>query len=140
MDEGTSSGGRGTVGTNTSNKPIKVSRVAATPVKAVIGGTKTTGDVLTLTFTDAALPSGSQSIAYTVQSADTLVTITSALAATVNANSNLQKLGVAAAATGTNIAMVSQSANPTAYTKSLSGGATETIHWVHQVLSLGKSR
>ncbi len=57
VDEGTSSGGRGTVGTNTSNKPIKISRVAATPVKAVIGGTKTTGDVLTLTFTDAALPS-----------------------------------------------------------------------------------
>ncbi len=53
--------------------------------------------------------------------------MTSALAAAVNTNSNLKKLGVTAAATGTNIAMISQSANQTAYSKSLSGGATETI-------------
>jgi RHS repeat-associated protein len=127
VDEGTSTGGRGTIGTNTNNKPIKTSQVAATPIKAAIGGSKTTGDVLTLTFSDSALSGGSQAVAYTVQSADTLATITSALAAAVNANANLQKLGVTAAATGTNIVMVSQSANLTAYSKSLSGGATETI-------------
>lgn len=127
VDEGTSSGGRGTIGTNTTNKPIKLSQTAATPIKAVIGGSKTTGDVLTLTFTDASLTGGSQAVAYTVQSADTLSTITNALAAAVNANANLQKLGVTAAATGTNMVMVSQSANLTAYSKSLSGGATETI-------------
>ncbi len=127
VDEGTSSGGRGTVGTNTTNKPIKISQIAATPVKATIGGSKTTGDVLTLTFTDTALAGGSQAVSYTVLSADTLATITSALAAAVNANANLKKLGVTAAATGTNIAMVSQSSNQTAYSKSTSGGATETI-------------
>ncbi|HIA53570.1 MAG TPA: LysM peptidoglycan-binding domain-containing protein [Candidatus Melainabacteria bacterium] len=127
VDEGTSSGGRGTVGTNTTNKPIKISQVAATPVKATIGGTKTTSDVLTLTFTDASLPGGSQNVAYTVQSADTLATIASGLATAVNANANLKKLGLTAAATGTNIALISQSSNLTAYSKSLSGGATETI-------------
>jgi YD repeat-containing protein len=127
LDEGTGSAGRGTVGTNTINKPIKMTRKAATPVKATIGGTKTTGDVLTLTFTDSALPGGSQSVAYTVLAPDTLTTIASALAAAVNANANLRKLGVTAAATGTKLAMISQSANATAYSKSLSGGATETI-------------
>lgn len=127
VDEGTSTGGRGTIGTNTTNKPIKMSQVAATPVKATIGGSKTTSDVLTLTFTDAALPGGSQNAAYTVQSADNLNTIAAGLASAVNANSNLQKLGVTAAATGTNIAMISHSSNLTVYSKSLSGGATETI-------------
>lgn len=127
LDEGVGTAGRGTVGTNTINKPIKMSRAAATPVKAVIGGTKTTGDILTLTFTDTALPGGSQSVAYTVLAGDTLTTIATALAAAVNANSNLRNLGVTACATGTNIAMVSQSANQTAYSKSLSGGATEII-------------
>ncbi len=126
LDEGTSAAG-GTVGTNTINKPIKTSQIASAHIKATIGGSKTTGDVLTLTFTDAALPGGSQNVAYTVQSADTLTTITSALAAAVNGNANLKKLGVAAAATGTQMAMSSQSANQTVYTKSLSGGATETI-------------
>lgn len=127
VDEGTSSGGRGTVGTDTTNKPIKISQVASTPVQATIGGTKTTSDILTLTFADAALPGGSQNVAYTVQSADTLTTIASALATAVNTNANLKKLGVTAAATGSNIAMISHSSNLTAYSKSLSGGATETI-------------
>jgi YD repeat-containing protein len=127
LDEGVGTAGRGLVGPNTINKPIKMTRKAATPVKATIGGTKTTGDVLTLTFTDSALPGGSQSVAYTVLAPDTLTTIASALAAAVNANANLRKLGVTAAATGTKLAMISQPVNATAYSKSLSGGATETI-------------
>lgn len=126
VDQASSQAG-GQVGTNTTNKPIRISQKTPTPVKAVIGGTKTTGDVLTFTFTDVSLPGGSQNIAYTVQSADTLTTIASGLAAAVNTNANLRKLGVSAAATGTNIAMLSQSLNFTAYSKSLSGGATETI-------------
>lgn len=115
------------LGPNTIDRPIKISRPAATPILATIGGTKTTSDVLTLTFTNTDLPSGSQAIAYTVQSADTLATIASGLAAAVNANANLQKLGVTAAATGTKISLVTQSPITTVYSKSLSGGATETI-------------
>lgn len=119
--------GNQSIGTNTTNNPIQIFRQAATPVKATLGGTKTTGDILTLTFTDTALPGGSQSVAYTVQAADTLTTIAAALASAVNSNSSLRTLGVTAAATGTNIAMVSQSTNQTTYTKSVSGAATETI-------------
>ncbi|HIA52074.1 MAG TPA: LysM peptidoglycan-binding domain-containing protein [Candidatus Melainabacteria bacterium] len=127
VDETVGLDGRATIGTNTTNKPIQIFRQAATPVKASLGGTKTTGDVLTLTFTDTALPGGSQAAAYTVQASDTLTTIATGLASAVNSNANLRKLGVKAAATGTNIAMVSQSTNQTTYTKSVSGAATETI-------------
>ncbi|MBX9720203.1 MAG: hypothetical protein K2X81_02315 [Candidatus Obscuribacterales bacterium] len=127
VDETVGGDGRATIGANTTNKPIQIFRQACTPVKATLGGTKTTGDVLTLTFTDPALPGGSQAASYTVQAPDTLTTIATALASAVNSNANLRTLGVTAASTGTNIAMVSQSTNQTTYTKSVSGAATETI-------------
>lgn len=94
---------------------------------ATIGGTKTTGDVLTITVHDPALSGGQQSVNYTVQSVDTLTTIASGIAAAINANSNLSAIGVGATSTGTIIAFISASTNLTTYTKSTSGGATETI-------------
>jgi RHS repeat-associated protein len=94
---------------------------------AVIGGTKTTGDVLTLTVYDAGLSGGSEAVAYTVLSGDTLTSIATNLTAAVNANTNLQAVNVSATSSGTVVFVKSNSLNATTYAKSLSGGATETI-------------
>ncbi|MBP6350904.1 MAG: LysM peptidoglycan-binding domain-containing protein, partial [Candidatus Obscuribacter sp.] len=94
---------------------------------AVIGGTKTTGDVLTMTVYDAGLSGGSEAVAYTVQSGDTLNSIATNLTAAINANTNLQAVNVSATSSGTVVFVKSNSLNATTYAKSLSGGATETI-------------
>ena len=94
---------------------------------AVIGGTKTTGDVLTLTVYDAGLSGGSEAVAHTVLSGDTLTSIATNLTAAINANTNLQAVNVSATSSGTVVFVKSSSINATTYAKSLSGGATETI-------------
>ena len=95
---------------------------------ATLGGTATTGDVVTLTVSDAALPGGSQAIPYTVKSTDTSLTILgSSIAKAVNANLNLDNLGVSASAASGVITLKSTSANATTYARTLSGGATETV-------------
>ncbi len=95
--------------------------------QAVIGGTKTTGDVLTLKFFDAALPSGTKSVAYTVLSGDNLTSIATNITSAINADTDLQSAGVTATSVGTAITIKSASANPTTYDYSLSTSATETI-------------
>lgn len=94
---------------------------------AVIGGTKTTGDQLTITFKDAALTGGSKSKSYTVQSGDDLTAIATALKIAINADSDLQGIGVSATSVGTCITIRSASINSTTYDQSVSTGATETI-------------
>src|SRR5262249_9034797 len=47
---------------------------------AVIGGTKTTNDVLTIKVTDAGLSGGSKSVSYTVQSGDNINSIATGVA------------------------------------------------------------
>jgi RHS repeat-associated protein len=94
---------------------------------AAIGGSKTTGDTVTLTVYDAALTGGTESVTYTVLSGDTLTSIASGLAAAVNADSNLSVLGVTATSVSTVVNVSSTSLNATTYSKSTSGGATETI-------------
>ncbi|MBK9774265.1 MAG: LysM peptidoglycan-binding domain-containing protein [Candidatus Obscuribacter sp.] len=94
---------------------------------AVIGGTKTTGDVLTITTFDPALAGGSEPVNYTVQAGDTLTTIATNLAAAINADTALQAIAVSATSSGTVLNIKSASANATTYTRSTSVGATETI-------------
>jgi len=94
---------------------------------AAIGGTKTTGNVLTITATDAGLTGGSEPVNYTVLSTDTLTTIASAIAAAINADTHLSGIGVTATSSGTVVNIKSTSVNATTYTESTSGGATETI-------------
>jgi hypothetical protein len=94
---------------------------------AVIGGTKTTGDVLTLTFKDAALSGGQKSINYTVLSGDNLTSIATAIKTAINADTDLQALAVTATSIGTALTIKSTSANATTYAQSVSTGATETI-------------
>lgn len=92
-----------------------------------VAGTKTTGDILTLTVKDSSLSGGQQAVTYTVLTGDTLTSIATGLANAVNLNTNLQAIGVAAHATGTTINIRSASLNITSYATSLSGGATETL-------------
>jgi len=94
---------------------------------AVIGGTKTTGNTLTVTTYDAGLPGGSQATTYTVLAGDTLTSMTTGLATAINANANLAAVGVTATSSSTVLNLKSVSINNTTYTKSLSGGATATI-------------
>lgn len=93
----------------------------------VIGGTKTTGDALTLHVYDQGLTGGKRSISYTVLSGDTLSSITSAIASAVNGDSQLQAAGVSATSSGTLLSLNSVSYYTTTYTTARSAGATETI-------------
>jgi hypothetical protein len=94
---------------------------------AVVGGSKTTGDTLTITVYDVGLTGGSKTETYTVLSGDTLTTIASGLAGVINADSALSAIGVSATSNGTVINITSSSYNATTYTQSTSSGATETI-------------
>ena len=96
-----------------------------------VGGTETTGDVLTLKVSDSGLSGGSESVSYTVLSTDTLATITQGLATAVNSDTHLQTLGVIANAHGTNtfINIRSVSPNITTYSTSTSMSATETLNF-----------
>jgi len=94
---------------------------------AVVGGVKTTGDILTVTTFDSGLAGGSQGVNYTVLAGDTLATIAAGLATAINGNANLTAIGVTATSSSTVLNIKSTSTNSTTYTKSLSGGATETI-------------
>ncbi len=92
----------------------------------VIGGSKTTSDVITVTATDSGLSGGTEAVAYTVLSGDTLTTIAANLAATISANSDCQSVGIDAVSSGTTVTIRSKSPNVTTFATSLSGGATET--------------
>ncbi len=94
---------------------------------AAIGGTKTTGNVLTITTFDAGLSGGSKAVNYTVQSGDTLTSIATNLAAALNADTDLQGIGVSATSNSTVVSLKSTSPNLTTFAQSLSAGATETI-------------
>jgi len=97
------------------------------PVRIGIGGSKTTGDAVSLVTYDAALSGGTRTTTYTVLAGDTLSTIASGLAAAINADTNLQGIGVSAAASGTVVTVQSNSTNPTTYRGTTSTTATETI-------------
>lgn len=103
------------------------------PTIAAIGGTKTTGDVLTLSVFDPALSGGTESVTYAVLAGDTLTSIATGLKAAINADSNLQAIGVTATSASTNITIQSNSLNLTSYRKSTNAGATETISLFNQI-------
>jgi YD repeat-containing protein len=117
-----------TESTNTSaTETIALTANVNVPETAAIAGTKTTGDVLTLTVYDAGLSGGTQAVSYTVLSTDTLTSISTGIAAAVNANSNLQNIGVAASSSGTVVTVLSNSINQTTYRESTNSGATEIV-------------
>lgn len=97
------------------------------PQTAAVGGSKTTGDIITLTVYDAALTGGLQAVTYTVLSTDTLASIASGIATAVNANTNLQAIGLSASSSGQVVTLLSNSLNPTTYRATTSTSATETV-------------
>jgi RHS repeat-associated protein len=94
---------------------------------AVVGGTKTTGDIVTITVIDPALSGGQTPVSYTVASADTLATIATGLKNAINANTNLAALGVTATVAGATITIRSNSVNATTYLQTTNASATETV-------------
>ncbi|HEY9684034.1 MAG TPA: RHS repeat-associated core domain-containing protein [Oculatellaceae cyanobacterium] len=121
-----------------SGSPSETISLAAGPNPAetsTISGTATTGDILTLTVHDTGLPGGQESVNYTVQTGDTLATISQSLALAINSDTNLQGIGVSAAwyvptwvpSTSPVVSIQSNSSNATTYTASVSSGATETL-------------
>ncbi|HEY9755253.1 MAG TPA: LysM peptidoglycan-binding domain-containing protein [Oculatellaceae cyanobacterium] len=92
-----------------------------------IGGTKTTGDSVTMSVCDSGLSSGKETVTYTVQSSDNLTSIASGLVAAINADTNLSNIGISATANSTVVFITSTSLNLTTYSSSLNSGATETL-------------
>jgi hypothetical protein len=96
-------------------------------LNAKIGGTKTTGDTVTIRVKDLGLAGGFVEVTYTVLSGDNLSTIAAGLGTAINNKTELQALGISASWVSTIINIKSCSPNLTAYEQSTSGGATETI-------------
>ncbi|MGD9680435.1 MAG: transposase [Candidatus Obscuribacterales bacterium] len=94
---------------------------------AVIGGTKTTSDTLTITVYDAGLSGGSKAVDDVVQSGDDLDAIAAGITTAINGDTDLQNINVSASSSSKVVFINSSSVNATSYTKSASGGATETI-------------
>ena len=108
-----------------------------------VGGSATTGDVITLTFTASGsspytLPGSPVNVTYTVLNTDTLATITTGLITAINGNANLSAatpVGVkvptvdplSTTAFGLDFAGNSISGLTLVVTSSVSGSATETI-------------
>ncbi|HEY9756550.1 MAG TPA: RHS repeat-associated core domain-containing protein [Oculatellaceae cyanobacterium] len=90
-------------------------------------GTVTAGDVLTVTVANPQLTGGQEAVSYTVQSADTLSTIAAALANKLTADSNLQSVGINAAASGSILKIKAALTDVTTVSQSVSTGATETL-------------
>ena len=94
---------------------------------AVIAGTKSTGDTVTITVFDGGISGGSKAESYVVQSTDTLGSIAAGLAGVISGDSTLAALGITASSSSTVVNLSSMSNNLTTYAKSTSTGATETI-------------
>ena len=94
---------------------------------ALVGGTVTAGNVLTITVYDAGLTGGQQSVSYTVVSGDTATTIATGSKTAITGNSSLSAIGVTATSSSTVVNIKSTSQNLTTYSGSISSGGTETL-------------
>lgn len=97
---------------------------------ATIGGTVHTGDVCSIVTTSSSITGSPITISRTVLSADTLVSVASALAASYNANANLTAAGLVAVAAGpvVNIYQTLPLAVTPVFTSSVTGtNATTTV-------------
>ncbi|MBS2005761.1 MAG: hypothetical protein JST01_01890 [Cyanobacteria bacterium SZAS TMP-1] len=95
---------------------------------AIIGGTSTLNDTVTITVYDPALSTGSKAITYSpVLTTDTPSTIATKLANLITAESSLAAIGVSAVASSNVINIKSTSTNLTTYAKAVGGAGTETV-------------
>lgn len=95
--------------------------------QAIIGGTVTVDDILTITVHDSGIGGGSKGKSYTVITDDTLSDIAAGLAAVINSDSEITDLGIIARVSGEILSLSTSPGNSTTFTQSTSGGATETI-------------
>lgn len=102
---------------------ITLGTSSAGNVSATIGGSVTAGTVQSITVANPSLPSGTESVNYTVQSGDTTTTIATALTSAITSDAALKAVGVSAVSS-TNV--ITFQTYPT-YSTSLSGSATETL-------------
>lgn len=93
-----------------------------------VGGSKTTGDTLALTFTAAGISGSPVSVPYTVLSGDTLTLIATAFKNAINANTALAAAGIGATSSGMVITVTSNDLDviPT-ITNTSTGTPTETL-------------
>jgi RHS repeat-associated protein len=91
-----------------------------------LGGTVTTGDVVSFLVYNSSLPGGQEQVSYTVMSGDTLTSIATALVAALNADVNLAALGITGAYPSSGGFFINQPT--TSYTWSANSGATESIN------------
>ena len=97
------------------------------PQTMLVGGTVTVGNTLTVVAYDSGLTGGQEPVSYMVQSGDTLTSIASSIASKINADTNLQGIGVSASSSSTVITINSASPNVTTWTGGVSSSATETL-------------
>ena len=90
---------------------------------AIVGGSKTTSDTLTIKIHDVGLSGGVESVTYTVLSGDTLASIAAGLASAINGDTALSTLGVTAASASDVVNIQSTSTNITTYTGSTSAAS-----------------
>lgn len=91
------------------------------PENAIIGGTATAGDVISITVLDPGLTGGQQVISYTVVASDTPTSIATGLAANATANKVLKGAGITATAASQHLTIKSLSLNNTTYSASVTG-------------------
>jgi hypothetical protein len=93
----------------------------------LIGGSASTGDVITLTTYDTGLSGGKYTLTYTVPSSSTLESIASGLASAINSDSTLSAFGVSATATSNIITINPIWHNSSSFLSYVNSGATETL-------------
>ncbi|HEY9714446.1 MAG TPA: RHS repeat-associated core domain-containing protein, partial [Chroococcales cyanobacterium] len=103
---------------------IEIGQVVNGSTTATIEGSATVGNVVSLNISNSSLPGGEESIPYTVQSGDSLADIASALNTALNADANLQAIGMSSTVSSETVTI---SVAGTSYSASYSMGATESI-------------
>lgn len=96
-------------------------------VSIVVGGSKTTGDVLTLRFTNALFAGGHEDVTYTVLSGDTLATIATALNAAINADMVLSAASITSTVASETLTVLIPAPSATVITNHSTGTPTETL-------------
>src|SRR5207302_27459 len=94
----------------------------------LVGGTLTVGNQLKISVYDAALSGGGpETVSYTTITGDTPTTMATGLKNAINADTNLQNIGVTATSSGAVVTITSNSPNLTSYRNATAASVTETL-------------
>lgn len=121
---------------NTGSSPYGVFRayrdrdglyICNTVVNATVGGTPQAGNAVTITITDASLSPSPQAVSYTVMAGNTTTDVATALAAAINANTNLSSADISATSSGNSVSITTASGNATTFAKTTTGSTTLSL-------------